>query len=171
MTPDPLLRFVPTPFRFVPASRPHITIVSNDEALARNLTFLLNESPNLVASFAIASIKLIRDQHAPSDSATITIQRAGPITMLLQGTGTILLHDAESRELIAFLSPHITPFHIIDAAQATARATAALLPNAPKTGTPTCTFYATDSIEKFQRLGTHFLGQPLREVNLLDLGG
>ena len=63
------------------------------------------------------------------------------------------------------------PLRIIDAAQATAQATAAILPTASKTGTPTCTFYATDSIEKFQRLGTHFLGQPLPKVRLLDLGG
>jgi glutamate racemase len=33
------------------------------------------------------------------------------------------------------------------------------------------TFYATDSIEKFQRLGSNFLGQPVTEVNLVDLGG
>jgi glutamate racemase len=31
--------------------------------------------------------------------------------------------------------------------------------------------YATDSIEKFQRLGSAFLGQPLPEVHLIDLGG
>ncbi|NYF81142.1 glutamate racemase [Granulicella arctica] len=63
------------------------------------------------------------------------------------------------------------PLHIIDAAQATAHATAAILPPSQATGKPTCTFYATDSIEKFQRLGSHFLGQPLPEVHLLDLGG
>jgi glutamate racemase len=34
-----------------------------------------------------------------------------------------------------------------------------------------CTFYATDSIEKFQRLGSAFLGQALPEVHLIDLGG
>jgi glutamate racemase len=37
--------------------------------------------------------------------------------------------------------------------------------------TPNCTFYATDSIEKFQRLGSNFLGQPVAKVNLVDLGG
>ena len=62
------------------------------------------------------------------------------------------------------------PLHIIDAAQATAEATAARLPKISH-GTPSLTFYATDSIEKFQRLGSHFLGQPLPEVKLLDLGG
>jgi glutamate racemase len=63
------------------------------------------------------------------------------------------------------------PLHIIDAAHATAAATAALIPSSSTPGTPACTFYATDSIEKFQQLGTRFLGQPLPEVHLLDLGG
>ncbi len=31
--------------------------------------------------------------------------------------------------------------------------------------------YATDSVEKFARLGTHFLGHPIPHVELLDLGG
>jgi glutamate racemase len=67
------------------------------------------------------------------------------------------------------------PLAIIDSAEATARATAALVsqhfPNLTSTAQPTCTFYATDSIEKFQRLGSSFLGQPVAEVNLIDLGG
>ncbi len=63
------------------------------------------------------------------------------------------------------------PMRIIDSAEATARAVAAHLPITTSTEAPTCTFYATDSIEKFQRLGTNFLGQPLDEVHLIDLGG
>ncbi|HLI77674.1 MAG TPA: aspartate/glutamate racemase family protein [Acidobacteriaceae bacterium] len=35
----------------------------------------------------------------------------------------------------------------------------------------TFTCYATDSIDKFARLGSHFLGQPIPHVHLLDLGG
>jgi glutamate racemase len=31
--------------------------------------------------------------------------------------------------------------------------------------------YATDSVEKFQRLGSIFLGRPMAEVHGLDLGG
>jgi glutamate racemase len=34
-----------------------------------------------------------------------------------------------------------------------------------------CHFYATDSIEKFQRLGSRFLGQPMQTVTLMDIGG
>jgi glutamate racemase len=68
------------------------------------------------------------------------------------------------------------PMRIIDSAHATAQATAALVTErfpglTPSPAGPTCTFYATDSIEKFQRLGSNFLGQPVDKVNLLDLGG
>ena len=65
--------------------------------------------------------------------------------------------------------------HIIDSAYATAQATANLiasqLPNLTQSQNPTRTFYATDSIEKFHRLGSNFLGEPLGEVHLIDLGG
>ncbi len=63
------------------------------------------------------------------------------------------------------------PMLIIDSAEATAQAVAAHLPSLTFTAPPTCDFYATDSIEKFQRLGSNFLGQPLEKVTLLDLGG
>jgi glutamate racemase len=63
------------------------------------------------------------------------------------------------------------PLQIIDAAQATAQATAALLPPSTVATSPNCTFYATDSTEKFQTLGSRFLGRSLESVNLIDLGG
>jgi len=65
------------------------------------------------------------------------------------------------------------PMRIIDSAEATAGAVTALLqsPAALAPGNPECHFYATDSIEKFQRLGSAFLGQPLPLVQLIDLGG
>ncbi|WP_263368446.1 glutamate racemase [Edaphobacter bradus] len=63
------------------------------------------------------------------------------------------------------------PMYVIDSAEATARAVSALLPPSASTEPPASTFYATDSIEKFQRLGSAFLGHPLNEVHLLDLGG
>jgi glutamate racemase len=70
------------------------------------------------------------------------------------------------------------PLTIIDSAEATARAVAAHLelnPHPPKLTAQSSnlvpTFYATDSVEKFQRLGSSFLGQPVSEVKLIDLGG
>ena len=75
------------------------------------------------------------------------------------------------------------PMHIVDSATATAQAARQIILGSPSQTAspfdvesevglpPTCTFYATDSIEKFQRLGSNFLGQPLPEVRLIDLGG
>ena len=60
---------------------------------------------------------------------------------------------------------------IVDSASATAHAAARVLPLRASSATPTCTFYATDSIEKFQRMGSAFLGQLLPQVKLIDLGG
>ena len=36
---------------------------------------------------------------------------------------------------------------------------------------PILRFFATDSVEKFERLGSRFLGRPVRNVQLVDLGG
>ncbi|QNI38051.1 glutamate racemase [Edaphobacter albus] len=65
------------------------------------------------------------------------------------------------------------PMQIIDSAAATASAVAASIPGATPIaeGSPGCVFYATDSIEKFQRLGSAFLNQTLPSVELVDLGG
>jgi glutamate racemase len=61
--------------------------------------------------------------------------------------------------------------NVIDSAQATAAAVAkAYSPQTP-TGNATFECYATDSIEKFARLGSHFLNRPIPHVKLLDLGG
>ena len=92
-------------------------------------------------------------------------------TLLLGCTHYPLLQPAIQRVLTSLGHP----LTVIDSADATARATAALVathfPSLSATGHPTTTFYATDSIEKFQRLGSNFLGQPVAKVNLIDLGG
>ncbi len=67
------------------------------------------------------------------------------------------------------------PMEIVDSAKATALATAKLVterfPNAIRMGEPRRSFFATDSVDKFRRLGGNFLGQPVDEVLLVDLGG
>ncbi|HEU4635221.1 MAG TPA: glutamate racemase [Edaphobacter sp.] len=65
------------------------------------------------------------------------------------------------------------PMQIIDSAAATAQAVAATLPSRDSADDVEgeCIFYATDSIEKFQRLGSTFLNRPLSLVRLIDLGG
>lgn len=62
------------------------------------------------------------------------------------------------------------PMTIVDSAAATAQAAATLMPSV-LSGEPTTTFFATDSIEKFGRLGSAFLGRELEMVKLVDLGG
>jgi glutamate racemase len=103
-------------------------------------------------------------------------------TLLLGCTHYPLLEPALRRALDRLGHP----LTIIDSAHATAQATAALVAEhfptriSATTTTSACTpgpnsacptFYATDSVEKFQRLGSHFLGRPLSHVHLLDLGG
>jgi len=63
---------------------------------------------------------------------------------------------------------------LIDSAKATAVAVQRALPGIGGSGTSaSASFhcYATDSTEKFARLGGQFLGQTISEVELLDLGG
>jgi glutamate racemase len=100
-------------------------------------------------------------------------------TLLLGCTHYPLLEPAIRRTLEALGHP----LTIIDSANATAHATAQLVakhfpaPLAAASGDGSnaagscCTFYATDSVEKFQRLGSSFLGRALDRVHLIDLGG
>jgi glutamate racemase len=62
--------------------------------------------------------------------------------------------------------------NVIDSAQATATAVAgAYSPHTHSPSNATFECYATDSVEKFARLGGHFLDRPIPKVKLLDLGG
>jgi len=61
---------------------------------------------------------------------------------------------------------------VIDSAQATAREiahTLNVISASPAEATFQC--FATDSVEKFARLGSQFLGRPIPQVELLDLDG
>lgn len=71
--------------------------------------------------------------------------------------------------------PHV---NIVDSAESTARVVAErlqkLLPPAPATweerrAVPRLKFFATDSVEKFRRLGERFLGHPIEDVQHVDL--
>lgn len=72
------------------------------------------------------------------------------------------------------------PLHIIDSARATARSVIEIVQGERITGEaekmkkgkePACQFFATDSVAKFERLGSQFLGRAVRGVRLVDLGG
>jgi glutamate racemase len=66
---------------------------------------------------------------------------------------------------------------IIDSAESTADKLVMHLcrdlgaPFEPTTADPILRFFATDSVEKFERLGSRFLGRPVFNVQLVDLGG
>jgi len=45
------------------------------------------------------------------------------------------------------------------------------LPGQTSPADPVLRFFATDSVEKFERLGSRFLGRPVNNVQLVDLGG
>jgi glutamate racemase len=91
-------------------------------------------------------------------------------TLLLGCTHYPLLEPAIHRTLAALNHP----LTIIDSAQATAHAVAAhlgVVPSKLTTQSSRLVFYATDSIEKFERLGSAFLGRPVIGVRHVDLGG
>ena len=94
-------------------------------------------------------------------------------TLLLGCTHYPLIKPAIQRTLAVFGRP----MAIIDSAHATAAATGRLVaerfavPDKMPAAAPSRVFYATDSVEKFQRLGADFLGEPVDCVHLLDLGG
>jgi glutamate racemase len=80
--------------------------------------------------------------------------------------------------LIKPLLRRVAPAHvsIVDSAESTARAVAGhlqnLLPPAvdeERRGKPRLKFFATDSVEKFRRLGQRFLGHPIEDVHHVDL--
>lgn len=66
---------------------------------------------------------------------------------------------------------------VIDSAESTAEMAARLFNgqvaknSLSEPGQPGLRFFATDSVDKFERLGSRFLGQPVEHVELIDLGG
>ena len=72
------------------------------------------------------------------------------------------------------LEQAVTPgVRIIDSAEATAEAAMHLIAQNGGDGEDTARVqcFATDSVEKFERLGSRFLGRPVGRVELVDLGG
>ncbi|HKO20548.1 MAG TPA: glutamate racemase [Acidobacteriaceae bacterium] len=64
------------------------------------------------------------------------------------------------------------PIAVIDSAHATAQVIAEQMRTAVAQASPgACEFFATDSVDKFARLGTRFLRRHIEDVKLVDLGG
>jgi glutamate racemase len=61
---------------------------------------------------------------------------------------------------------------VIDSAEVTAQAVVAMVDAGEGADGPgSVRFFATDGVERFRELGSRFLGEPVREVTLVDLGG
>ncbi len=91
----------------------------------------------------------------------------------------VLLLGCTHYPLIQPILRHVAPKHvkIVDSADATADAVGRLLRRTPLPSTPEVErrrlprlkYFATDSAEKFRRLGGRFLGQPIDDVRHVDL--
>lgn len=101
-------------------------------------------------------------------SAAAAAEHMNPDALVLGCTHYPLL-----RSLIQLTVP--TGVQVIDSAAATAEAAARCFAARPTlssgTGHTLIRCFATDSVEKFERLGSRFLGRPVGEVGLVDLGG
>jgi len=73
--------------------------------------------------------------------------------------------------LIKHVLRKVAPHHvtIVDSAESTAHVVANELKAASSQGSPSLRFFATDSVEKFKRLGSRFLGKPIDDVQHVDL--
>ena len=108
-------------------------------------------------------------------NAEAAAQGLHPDTLVLGCTHYPLLRPLIARAVPAGMT-------VIDSAEAAAEAAvrqfsppSAQVPSAqvPSAQVPSAqiTCFATDSVEKFERLGSRFLGQPTGKVELVDLGG
>jgi glutamate racemase len=103
--------------------------------------------------------------------AEAAAQGMNPDTLVLGCTHYPLLRPLIERAVPAGM-------RVIDSAEATAEAAVHLFnghaaPAAAQAASPDplLRFFATDSVEKFERLGSRFLNRPVGTVDLVDLGG
>jgi len=96
------------------------------------------------------------------------------------GDADVLVLGCTHYPLLKPLLHRVAPVHvrIVDSAESTARAVAShlrqLLPSPPadideRRAVPRLKFFATDSVEKFRRLGQSFLGHAIEDVQDVDL--
>lgn len=83
----------------------------------------------------------------------------------------VLLLGCTHYPLIRTLLRRVVPAHveIVDSAESTAASVAELIPGSPSGATGVLRCFATDSVEKFRRLGQKFLGCAIENVELIDI--
>ena len=125
-------------------------------------------APPQVAQVAVtAEVVRIYLEELNTEAAGVGLN---PDTLVLGCTHYPLLKPVIERALPAETK-------IIDSAESTADKLVMYLcrdlgaPPEPAPTDPILRFFATDSVEKFERLGSRFLGRPVSNVQLVDLGG
>jgi|ERR1700679_2427514 hypothetical protein len=110
--PDLLRRFVAAPYVFKCEEQSWFHIESNDLEIAlsvrRSGLFVSQER-----QFGRLLCKMIRDMSAPEDGSEILIVSEGPLRILRQGRGTILIHDRERSELLGFISKNVKAHELV----------------------------------------------------------
>jgi glutamate racemase len=127
--------------------------------------------PQVAASPQVAVTAEVIRIYLAELTAEAAVQGMNPDTLLLGCTHYPLLRPLLERAVPAGM-------RVIDSADATAEAAIRLIgTEKPSLSAPDPSAqdqvrcFATDSVEKFERLGSRFLGQPTGKVELVDLGG
>jgi hypothetical protein len=107
--PDPLRRFVPTPYGCkLPHQWGELLIESNNASLAGDLIdYVSTFAPGPLLQ-AIDHLKIVVERSLDEDSDELTRVDAQSVRTLLRGTTTMLIYDIQSRELLAFLEPQVS---------------------------------------------------------------
>ncbi|HZL25141.1 MAG TPA: hypothetical protein VFC39_01270 [Acidobacteriaceae bacterium] len=112
---DLLRRFVPTPHATVLCHpEGELRIESNDAVYEQYLLeHFSNASPNALLR-SIEHLKLIVEHSLPQDGEALTQLDAGCLRTVLRGTNTVLMYDAESRELLIFLAQGVSREELVE---------------------------------------------------------
>lgn len=103
--PDPLLRRVALPYRFrVGHGASDFQIESNDLTIALFIRQFMLESPQYEM---VRRWRLIRDADGPASDGSYTAMENRELTMIVAGTGTILVFDRERGEVVGFIGADI----------------------------------------------------------------
>jgi hypothetical protein len=107
--PDPLRRFVPTPYGCTLTHEGgELRIESNNSAFAEQLLDVCRTAPPDPLLRAVKHLKIIVDPAVIQNGHQLTHVDADSLHILLLGTATMLIHDTESHELLAFLAPQVS---------------------------------------------------------------
>jgi hypothetical protein len=107
--PDPLRRFVPTPYGCkLPHQWGELLIESNNASLAGDMIDYVHTNAAGALLQAIDHVKIVVEPSPGAHGDELRRVDAACLRTLLRGTTTMLIYDTESRELLAFLEPQVS---------------------------------------------------------------